>query len=598
MGKLYKLLISLLIMGIVLIPAASSLASESAVLKTRKEIGVTFKDAVRDLKIDVDDNDEHISTNNDDIVAIEASVTDIKNASELPELNFTVLEHGKANLDTCRSQLSSYTNEFTCASENDLKWTGTKWKWTKPAALSDCSPALGEVKVSDGAGGFTCVQQGSYAEQSDGYGPCNNSIGQKYSKSKCMFTNSATNKTYQVSDSKCSTSLPSTSAICGYGWVFVGYGSCQSNNLQYGTYQCKSRVTGAVVSGSNCSGSEPSSSRVCSGSWTTSAWSACGGASCGQTGSQTRTVSCSSPSACNPSTQPATSQSCTMSACAGSWIIGSWSSCSGGICGSLGSQTRSVTCSNGNCLTVQPATSQSCTMAPCGSWQVSSWGACSKTCGGGSQTRSVSCPSGNCSSSNKPATSQSCNTQACVGTWVTGSWGSCSKTCGTGTQSRSVSCDGGNCPSSSKPATSQSCNTQACGPDCAAKVIDKSRNGNTCSFKLPEKNNGSTVTISGSALCHMTNSGDGQCSGTFKCNNNVWVEDSWMVECSPSSDCINPTGDSGDIRTVITGYQCENGKWTCSDYTAAKTTYKCKVNGWKATQTTPATSCFAEQSCH
>ena len=459
MKKLLIVLVALFSFNMGVIEPVS--ASES-IMDARKTIGEQLKDAVTGLRSLFLVNDGDISNSNDDITDINLTVESIKNASEEPEINITVLKHGDTNMPTCRSILTSYTNEFTCTSENDLKWTGTKWTWDKPAALSDCSPALGEVKISDGKGGFVCVQEGVYKNIPDGYGACNNSIGRKYSKSKCMFTNSATNKTYQVSDSKCGSAISSTSAICGYGWVFVGYGSCQSNNYQYAQYQCKSRTTGAVVSGSNCYGSSPSSSRICSGSWVTGAWSSCSGGTCGSEGSQSRSVSCSGASSCNPSSKPSTSQSCSMAACLGSWLTTSWSSCAGGVCGGSGTQTRSVTCSNNNCSGAQPSTSQSCTMAPCGLWQVGSWSSCSGFCGTTStQTRSVSCPSGNCSSGTKPSTSQSCTNSPCGGVWMIGTWGLCSKTCGSGIQTRLVTCTTSSC-TTAKPATSQSCNTQSC----------------------------------------------------------------------------------------------------------------------------------------
>ncbi|MDR0651512.1 MAG: hypothetical protein LBG59_09255 [Candidatus Peribacteria bacterium] len=54
------------------------------------------------------------------------------------------------------------------------------------------------------------------------------------------------------------------------------------------------------------------------------------------------------------------------------------------------------------------------------SWNTSSYGSCSKTCGGGTQTRTVTCKGSDgttvadsyCSGT-RPTTSQSCNTQSC-----------------------------------------------------------------------------------------------------------------------------------------------------------------------------------------
>jgi hypothetical protein len=72
-------------------------------------------------------------------------------------------------------------------------------------------------------------------------------------------------------------------------------------------------------------------------------------------------------------------------------------------------------------------------------------------------------------------------------TWVEGNFGACSATCGGGTQTRSVTCEDqngnavldSNC-SGQKPATSQSCNTQACSSSvkCAMQPIP----GHSCIY--------------------------------------------------------------------------------------------------------------------
>ncbi|XP_056009334.1 SCO-spondin-like, partial [Ostrea edulis] len=123
--------------------------------------------------------------------------------------------------------------------------------------------------------------------------------------------------------------------------------------------------------------------------------------------------------------------------------------------------------------------SQDCNTHHCpidGVWATwGSWGTCTVTCGGGTQDRFRTCsnPNPQYGGADCPGASnstQDCNTQICIidgawGTWT--SWGACSKTCGGGKQSRSRTCDdpkpangGKDCSGSS--ADFQDCNSQDC----------------------------------------------------------------------------------------------------------------------------------------
>ena len=91
--------------------------------------------------------------------------------------------------------------------------------------------------------------------------------------------------------------------------------------------------------------------------------------------------------------------------------------------------TLQVTCQDGFGHAIDPAQcdsslgepkSEPCYDSPCvPKWNISSWSACSATCGGGVQNRNISCvapagnpvPSSHCPAA--PATCQSCNTQGC-----------------------------------------------------------------------------------------------------------------------------------------------------------------------------------------
>ncbi len=123
-------------------------------------------------------------------------------------------------------------------------------------------------------------------------------------------------------------------------------------------------------------------------------------------------------------------------------------------------------------------------------WQATSWGSCSASCGGGTQNRNVYCPSGKVCVGNKPSRSQSCNTQACPvpvclktewvtwgqrghyklqcvqwgetvnsiprSAWTVSAWSSCTTGACTGTQTRRVTCSAKYCDLN-KPITTQTC---------------------------------------------------------------------------------------------------------------------------------------------
>jgi len=119
--------------------------------------------------------------------------------------------------------------------------------------------------------------------------------------------------------------------------------------------------------------------------------------------------------------------------------------CSGKVCGDDGCGGSCGGCTSGSCSNGQ-CVSGTCTP----SWQCSSW----STCSGGTQTRTCT-DSNNCGTlTNKPATSQTCNT-ICNPSWNCGSW----SVCNSGTQTRTCT-DANNCGTTvSKPATIQSCGT-------------------------------------------------------------------------------------------------------------------------------------------
>jgi len=172
-----------------------------------------------------------------------------------------------------------------------------------------------------------------------------------------------------------------------------------------------------------------------------------------------------------------------------SWFEGGFNLCSK-PCGG-GTQTQTVECRRNSdnvgvadsyCSGTKPDGARTCNAQTCSStytWNVGSFGACSKTCGTGQRTRTVVCQdqSGTtvadsfCSGTTKPATSENCNTNTCPP--ISYSWnvspGACSKECGGGTATDVVVCkrndgvtvDDSNC-TAPKPPTTRTCNPEAC----------------------------------------------------------------------------------------------------------------------------------------
>ncbi|NXE54135.1 ATL1 protein, partial [Casuarius casuarius] len=119
-------------------------------------------------------------------------------------------------------------------------------------------------------------------------------------------------------------------------------------------------------------------------------------------------------------------------------------------------------------------------------WMVTSWSACTRSCGGGIQTRRVTCqrltakgnsvPMSNdaCAQGSKhPVDTQNCNRQPCV-EWVASSWGQCNGPCigpRLAVQHRQIFCqtkDGtlvssDQCSALPRPLSTQNCWTEVCG---------------------------------------------------------------------------------------------------------------------------------------
>jgi hypothetical protein len=412
------------ILPLFFISCAIAVAQATEIDSARQDIGSSMNSAVSYIKGIFTDANEDVTDSLNNSKDNKVRADHLYKKSQEEETNPTVLEHAKKNIQSC-----DYDSE-------NLHWTGSKWDCVKAKAGQDCQVAPDEYRYQDSNGDWVCAKH-----------PAGGSINYYYSfrgyGSKCTGAHSGYEKLYdcvyknklgniiQVSDSYCSgKSKPSQpNKLCSQSWTVGSWGSCSSTcggGTQYRDVYCQS--------GYDCSmypkpdSSQSCNSQLCSGSWTTGAWSTCSATACGTTGTQTRSVSCPANLDCSAEPKPASSQSCSAPDCgACTWTTSAWSSCSATACGTTGTQTRTVTMTGpAGCTTPttpKPPASQSCSAASCNytySWNTTSWGTCSQTCGGGTQSRSVYCKRSDgtkvadsyCKTS-KPASSQSCNTHKC-----------------------------------------------------------------------------------------------------------------------------------------------------------------------------------------
>ena len=308
-------------------------------------------------------------------------------------------------------------------------------------------------------------------------------------------------RTYSCEGGICDASKPADesracvdTSTCGYTWQSGTWSTCSQTcggGTQTRSVICK-RSDGTTVADGQCKSAKPATSQTCNTGPCTKWSMACPNKLCGPnttmpscpSSNPTGTTCTTSGALCDASTGRYKCGSGSVAKHTFSWKSGAWGTCSK-TCN--GTQTRTVTCNrdsdnkvfaDSNCSGTKPATSQTCgtTCPTTGPWSAGSWssyGSCSKSCGGGTQTRtrSVTCSYDSCTGAKPPSSeSKSCNTQACAtsGPWSAGAWssyGACSKSCGGGTQTRtrSVTCTFDSCTGAKPPSSeSKSCNTQAC----------------------------------------------------------------------------------------------------------------------------------------
>ncbi|KAF6724128.1 Papilin [Oryzias melastigma] len=245
--------------------------------------------------------------------------------------------------------------------------------------------------------------------------------------------------------------------------------------------------------------------------WSFGSWSACS-KECGS-GYQSRLVFCTIDNESYPDylcaslPRPQSNRTCNPQPCPQTRSCGDPQSvpeplCSAGrletgtacsvTCGG-GSQTRSVQCVSHDgagprvvedalcaAYTEAPPSLQTCNMQKCAEYRVTSWSACSVSCGSGEQTRTVTCvgsdgltlQDSSCRALLRPPALQTCEMPACPRQirWHVGPWGLCSKSCGSGSRERQVICSDQDrnlypvdqCGAQPRPSTMERCNRQPC----------------------------------------------------------------------------------------------------------------------------------------
>ena len=385
---------------------------------------------------------------------------------------------GKVVADSCCRTAQPALTEACVSNENGTKTGGScgscSGSWS-PGSWSSCS-----ASSSDCCSGKTCAgEQTRTPSCSSG-----NCCGQKPSTSQsCSVTGTKTTG----SCAPCTAwktgkwrSCSASSTDCCSGKTCTG---TQTRSVTCSGSNCCPRPSASK----NCSVTGTKACKNCDGSWETGNWRSCNASSpaCGRTtyGTQTRNVSCSGTNCCD--SKPSASKSCsrTGDACpCEPCTTKQPSGCAspGSICaGKKKVCLGSVSCP-GNSCTPRPATpfrwvygTKSCCS---GSWSPGSWSSCSAPkpdCDettSGTQTRTPSCSSGNCCGSKPSPTSKSCKRTGgpcepkCTGTWTprtgtcSASASSCCKgsTC-SGTRTTTYTCSKNCCKSANPGTTTASC---------------------------------------------------------------------------------------------------------------------------------------------
>jgi hypothetical protein len=178
--------------------------SANEIKDTRKAVAVDLNETVVKLKDYFRPVDKDLADAKDESLDLYSDAKRLKENSQVDESNPTALEHARGG-----------TIADCDARNQELNWNGTKWECQDIEYIADCQPTDGEEKVDDGKGGNTCVLKGNYANQSLGWGICNDSKGEKETQVGCMFTKNSDGKGYQVEGNLCSNNVDRFKQPCG-----------------------------------------------------------------------------------------------------------------------------------------------------------------------------------------------------------------------------------------------------------------------------------------------------------------------------------------------------------------------------------------------
>lgn len=153
----------------------------------RNKVSVLLNDAVITIKSYFEETNAFFKQITSDLITMEAEVKHLILESQKAETNITLLKHGD-------SPMPEYEEN------KELKWdeaTDT-WVFKSPVYSSSCSPNSGEKVRTLANGDRECYQEGTFKHIELGYGVCQDNIGEKHSQTRCTFTNSKNNVSYEV----------------------------------------------------------------------------------------------------------------------------------------------------------------------------------------------------------------------------------------------------------------------------------------------------------------------------------------------------------------------------------------------------------------